>query len=89
MESALREEPAHCVTVGRVRRDEGAQHDRALFEEQPGNLADTADVLLAVGRAEAEVAVQAVAQHVAIQQHRLTAVIEQAALDRTRDRRLA
>jgi hypothetical protein len=61
----------------------------AVITEQVGDLADPADVLGAVGRAEAEVGAQAVADVVAVQHHRLPALEEQAAFQFHRRRRLA
>ena len=60
---------AHHAALGAERRDEGAEHDQAGIDEQLRHLADAADVLDAVGIGEAEVAVEAVADIVAVEQH--------------------
>ena len=58
-------------------------------DEQLGHLAHAADVLHPVGVGEAEVAVQAVADVVAVEQEGAHALLVQLALDQVGDGRLA
>lgn len=60
-ELALGQDLAHQAAVGTERRDECRQRDQTGVGHQLGDLADTADVLLAVRITEAEVTAQAVA----------------------------
>jgi hypothetical protein len=69
-EPALGEERPGAEPVGGEGRDEGAAHDASLLEEQAGDLAGPADVLLAVAGAEAEVAVHDRHDHVGDAQQR-------------------
>ena len=55
------------------------QHDQAGIDEQLGGLADAADVLHPVGIGEAEIAVEAVADIVAVEQIGVPAFGEQGA----------
>ena len=59
---------ARHAALGPEGRDEGHQNDQPGIEEQFGGLADAADILHPVGVGEAQVAVEAVADIVAIQQ---------------------
>lgn len=73
---------AGSVTVLAVRRDERGNGDGARVGEQLGDLCDAADVLVAVGFAEAKVLVQAEADVVAVQTVGVhAAVVEQLALE--------
>ena len=67
-ELALRKHLAHHVALGAERRDEGGQHDEAGVGHQPRDFADPADILDPVGLGEAEIAVETVADIVAIEQ---------------------
>ena len=62
---------------------------RPLVDHQLRDLGDAADVLVAVGGAEAEVAAEAVADVVAVEHARVHALGEQPLLDQVGDRRLA
>ena len=75
--------------VGGVGRDERADGDGAGVGEQPGDVRGAADVLGAVLGGEAEVAVDAVAQVVAVEAVGVDAVVDQARLELVGDRRLA
>ena len=87
--SPVREQLAHHAPLGAERRDERAQHDQAGIDHQLGHLADAADVLDAVGVGEAEIAVEAVAHVVAVEQHGVDAARVQRLLDQIGDGRLA
>ena len=65
------------------------QHDQAGIGHQLGDLGDAADVFDAVGVGEAEVAVQAVADIVAIEQIGVAAERVQLLFDEVGDRRFA
>ena len=67
-ELARAQQLARHAPLGAERRDEGDQHDQAGIDEQLGRLADAADVLHPVGIGEAEIAVEAVADIVAVEQ---------------------
>src|SRR3984957_5329097 len=54
-----------------------------------GDFGEPADVLAAIGRGEAEIAVEAGAQGIAVQQHRRPTIAEQPALQRARQGRFA
>ena len=54
--------------LGAERRDERHQHDQSGIDHQPGHFGDAPDVLDPVGIGEAEVAVEAVADVVAVEQ---------------------
>ena len=53
--------------LGAERRDEGDEHDQPGIGHQPRHFGDAADVLDAVGLGEAEIAVEAVADIVAVE----------------------
>jgi len=80
---------AHAVAVGAVGRDEAGQRDQAGLHHELGDLADAPHVLLAVLRAEAQVAVEPVAHVVAVQQRGQDAARGQRVLQRARHGRLA
>ena len=80
---------AHHVALGAIGRDERAQHDQSALHHELGDLADAADVLDAVGFGEAEIAVQAVAHIVAVENHGVMAAGMQPLLDEVGDGRLA
>ena len=88
-ELAVGDEGAHHVALGAVGRNERAQHDEPALHHELRHFADAADVLDAVGLGEAEVAVEAVAHVVAIEQHGVMAGGEQALLDDVGDGRFA
>ena len=75
--------------VRRGTANEGHQHDQAGVRHELGDLRDAADVLHAVGVSEAEVAVEAVANVVAVKQHRVAPERMQFLLDEVGDRRFA
>ncbi len=75
--------------LGAERRDERHQHDQPGVDHQRRHLGDAADVLHPVGVGEAEVAVEAVAHVVAVEQVRARAERVQLRLDDVGDRRLA
>ncbi len=58
---------ADGVTILAIRADEACHRDDTGVGEQLGHLADTADILLAVGGREAEIFIQAVANIVAVE----------------------
>ena len=78
-----------AVAVLAVRRDERREHDRAGVDEQLRDLADPADVLGPVLGREAEVAVEPVADVVAVEDVGEAAVGEQPVLDGVGERALA
>src|SRR5690606_21713285 len=80
-EASGRHERADRVPVAAVGRDERTEHDIAVLEEESRHLADPPDVLGAVLRAESEVAAEAVTHLVPLEQHRVDASLEEAALD--------
>ncbi len=88
-ELALADEIAHHPPLGAERRDEGAQHDQSGIDEQLRHLADPADVLDAVGVGEAEIAVEAVADVVAVEHVGVMAPAMQLGLDELGDGRFA
>ena len=57
----------HHLPLCAERRDERTQHDQARVDEQLGDFADAPDIFHAVGVGEAEIAVQAVANVVAVE----------------------
>ena len=75
--------------VGRVGRDERDERDDARLGEQRGGVRGAADVLGAVLGAEAEVAVEPVAQVVAVEPQRRPTGADQQRLDLDGERRLA
>ena len=68
MNSSLRHQLTRHPPLGAERRDEGDQHEQARIQEQFRGLADTADILHPIGIGEAQIAVEAMADIVAIQQ---------------------
>ena len=89
MNSPSGKQLAHHAPLGAERRDERAQHDQSGVRHQPGDLADAADILDPVFLGEAEIAVEAVADIVAIEQQRVCAARVQAGLDQIGDGRFA
>ena len=89
MNSPSPDQRAHHVALGAVGRDEGAEHDQPGFDHQLRDLADAADVLDPVGLGEAEIAVEPVADIVAVEQHGVVAARVQLLLDEVGDGRLA
>ena len=83
------DELAHHLALGAERRDERAQDDHACVDEQLRDFADTADVLHAIGVGEAEVAIQAVADVVAVEHVSVRATRVQLTLEDAGDRALA
>lgn len=77
------------VPVRAVRRDEARDRDGTRVGEQARDLGDSPDVLGAVLRREAEVAAEAEAHVVAVEQVRGGAVAEEVLLERRRDGRFA
>lgn len=77
------------LAVGAEGGDEGGDGDGGRVGEELGDLADAADVLLAVGLGEAQVPVQAEADVVAVEPVRGHAEVQQVLLERRRHRRLA
>ena len=75
--------------LGPERRDEGGQHDQPGVGHQPRDFADPADVLDAVGLGEAEVAVEPVADIVAVEQEGVPPARDELLLDQIGDGRLA
>ncbi len=88
-ELALRQQLAHHAPLGAERRDERAQHDEAGVGHQLGDFADAADVLDAVALGEAQVAVETVADIVAVEQQRMRTARVQAGFDQIGDGRFA
>mmetsp|Transcript_12253 Transcript_12253/g.30884 ORF Transcript_12253/g.30884 Transcript_12253/m.30884 type:complete len:200 (+) Transcript_12253:249-848(+) len=88
-EVALRHTLTHLHAVRLVRRDEAHKSDGAVLSKKLGHLANAADVLLAVRRAEAQVLVQAVAHVIAVQVDSKAALRRQHVLQRARHRALA
>jgi hypothetical protein len=88
-ELAVVEDLAGQAALGAERRDEGGQHDQAGVDHQLGDLGDPADVLDPVLLGEAEVAVEAVPDIVAVQQIGVAAQGVQALFDQVGDGRLA
>ena len=80
---------ARELAVGRHRRDERDDRDHAGVGEQARDVGDAADVLAAVAGLEAEVVGEPVADVVAVEQVRGPAGLDELALERDRDRRLA
>ena len=83
------EQRAGGVALGPEGRDEGHDHDQAAVDHQLRDLRDAADVLVAVGGAEAEVAAQPVADVVAVEDRGVRTLGEQPLLHQVGDRRLA
>ena len=86
--------PATCrarthVAVLAIGADEAGHGDDAAVGEQLGDLADAADVLLAVGGGEAEVLVQPVADVVAVEDVGQPAALHQGVFQREGDGALA
>ena len=79
----------HVVAVLAVGADEAGQRDDAGVGEQLGDLADAADVFLAVGGGEAEVLVQPVADVVAVEHVGQPAALHQGVFQREGDGALA
>lgn len=77
------------ITVGAVRRDEGGDCDGGGVGEQLGDLADAADVLVAVLLGEAQVLVEAEADVVAVEAVGDQAEVQQVLLERGGDGGLA
>ena len=69
-ELAVADQLARHAPLGAERRDERDEHDQPGIDEQLRRLADAADVLDAVGIGEAEVAVEPVADIVAVEHDR-------------------
>ena len=88
-ELALAEQRTRHAALGAERRDERHQHDQAGVGHQLRHLGDATDVLDSIGVGEAEVAVQAVAHVVAVEQVGVSPERQQLLLDQVRDRRLA
>ncbi len=61
-------EIAHQIPLGTERRDKGGEHDKSRIHHEFCHFADPADILLAGGVIEAEIATEAVAHIVPIQQ---------------------
>jgi hypothetical protein len=74
------------VSLGSERRNESCEHDKAGVGHQPCNLADPADILDPVGFGEAEIAIEAMANIVAIEQEGVTTAGGELLLDEIRDR---
>lgn len=70
-------------------RDGRNDRDMAVAGEMCRDLGEAADVLAAIGGREAEIAVEAGAQRVAVEQDRRAAIGEETPLQRPRQRRLA
>ncbi len=88
-ELAVGDHAAREPALGSERRDERRDDDQARIDHEPGDLADAADVLDAIGGGEAEILVQPMADVVAVEQVRAHAERVQLALDEVRDRRFA
>jgi hypothetical protein len=58
---------ARHLALGAEGRDEGDEHDQAGIGHQLGDFGDAADVFHAIGIGEAEIAVEAVADIVAVE----------------------
>ena len=80
---------AHGVAGRPVRRDQRDECDEPRVREERCDLAHTAHVLVAVLRAEPEIAVEAVPQVVAVEQVGGPAALHQAGFDLRGHRRLA
>ena len=76
---------ARLVAILAVRADEAGQRDDAGVGKQSRHLADAANVFLAVGGAEAEILVQAVAHVVAVEHIGQMAAFDQRMLQREGD----
>ena len=88
-ELAFAEHLAHHPPLGPERADEGGQHDQPGVEHQPRRLPDPADILGPVGVGEAEVAVEAEADIVAVEQEGVPPGGVKLLLDEIGDGRLA
>src|SRR5690348_4755280 len=88
-ELALGNHPPDHVPLGPERRDEGRQHDETRVGHEPRDLADAADVLDAVGLSEAEIAVEAVAHVVTVEQESVPSARGELLFDEIGDGRLA
>src|SRR6516164_4429343 len=73
--------------LGAERRDEGADHNESRLRHQLGDLADPPDVFDPVCLGETEVAVEAVPDIVAVEQHRVAAAGEEQLFDNVGNRR--
>ena len=80
---------ANSVAVLAVGADEAGHGDDAAVGEQFRDLADAANVLLAVGRGEAQVLVEAVADVVAVEDVGQPAALDQGVFEGERDGALA
>ena len=89
MNSPGRENRHGPVAVLAVRRDEGRQRDHAGVDEQLADFADAADVFRAVFGAKPEVLVEAHADVVAVEHHRVLAHLVEQVIDGVGDRALA
>ena len=84
-ELALGHQAARHLALGAEGRDEGDEHDEAGIGHQAGDVGDTADVLDAVSVGEAEIAVEAVADVVAVEDEGVAAQLVEAFLQRVGD----
>src|SRR3954453_21959786 len=71
-ELAFGHHPSDHVALGTKWRNERSQQDQAGVGHDPGDLADPADVLDAIGLSETEIPVEAVADIVAVEQEGVT-----------------
>ena len=88
-ELALGHQFARHAPLGAERRDEGNDDDQPGVGHQPRHFGDAADVLDAVLVGEAEIAVQPMANIVAVQDVGVAAGSVQLLLEKVGDRRLA
>ncbi len=83
------QEAAYQRPLGTERRDKGGEHDKARIHHQFRHFADPADILLPRSIIETEIATQAVAHIVPIQQIGVLALCRQRLLQRPRQGRFA
>src|SRR5690606_2743871 len=88
-ETALGHERTYPIAVSTVWRHERADHDTALLEEQPCNLADAPNVLGAVRGRKSQIAAEPMAHLVSIKEHGVAAIVEEPTLQQPRDAALA
>src|SRR4029079_17348269 len=72
-ELPFRDHPANHVALSPERRNEGGEHNQARVSHQSRHFADAADVFDPVRFGEAEVAIEAVADVVAVEQEGVAA----------------
>ena len=87
--NSLVSKSSRAYPLGSEGRDERDNRDEAGIDHEPGNFRDTPDVLHPVGISEAEIAIEAVPDVVAIQDVGVHAALEEQLLKFVCDRRLA